>query len=174
MLLEPFDPALAEDAAALDFRDTAFFKVPPGSEITPQLPSPAEVLKKAGPRAKNAVFEGLRLFVKFGGYHSVRREGVQAMQAIHRTFCSREIPVPEVYGWRAEDDRFFIYMEWMPGVRLRNVFSTLTTSEMEQITECCKLLDTAEIFSSKRLRQKEHHVGEAAQSAHYVDAGINI
>lgn len=97
MLLEPFDPALEQEAAALDFRDTAFFQVPPGSDVVPQLPTPAEVLEKAG-GSKNAIFEDLRLFVKIGNLNNVRREEVQAMQAVHGTFSPIKIPVPEVYG----------------------------------------------------------------------------
>jgi hypothetical protein len=134
MLLAPFDPALSQEATSLDFRDTAFFQVPPGSTKAPQLPTPAEVLAKAGSLAKNAVYEELHLFVKFGGYHSVRREEAQAMQAIRRTFCTSEIHVPEIYGWRAEGGLFFIYMEWILGVRLRNIFKTLTTEELRIIT----------------------------------------
>jgi hypothetical protein len=75
MLLEPSDPALAqEDASAIDFHDTAYFQPRSGSETPPALPTPEEVLARAKHPNKRAFFEDLRLYVKFGNADKMRRE----------------------------------------------------------------------------------------------------
>lgn len=55
------------------------------------------------------------------------------MRALRQTFNHGEVPVPEVFGWRAEDGTNFIEMSLVPGERLGDAWPSLPAEEKESI-----------------------------------------
>lgn len=103
-----------------------------------QLPTPAEIRSAAGAeyrrgRPPPVRFPSLNFFVKYGSEITIA-EG-QCLWAIRRTLPS--IPVPEVYGWRWDNDEVFIYMELIDGVTLESVWRDL---DLEEKLDICKQL----------------------------------
>ncbi|PLN85985.1 phosphotransferase enzyme family protein [Aspergillus taichungensis] len=130
-----------------------------------QLPSPSEVQARAKAqhlagvhpdprrvyltppyvRPPPVVFEEMGLFVKWGS--SVEIFEAQCLYAIRR-FLEGDVPVPEVYGWRTDGDVKYVYMEYVKGTPLDQVWSTMRHADKVGI---CSELRT--IF--QRLRQIE-------------------
>lgn len=107
--------------AAIDFRDTAFF------QRHAALPEPATV--QQGRFFGVARFEELGLFVKFGPHYKANVEEAKTLQALSRAFPTRQVPVPELYGWRSLGDINFIYMSLIPGKTLNESWPSLAEQE---------------------------------------------
>jgi len=144
------------------FYDSTFFRKF-GSRA--KLPSPEEVRTEGamrfGTRPDNepkfwpggshqepVFFERLGLVVKWGGYENV--EEAHCMRMIRR-LCGDLIPVPEIYGWIREPSnaihphfpQVFIYMEWIPGVTLKDRLGSLRRQELDYITsQLTKMIKT--------------------------------
>jgi len=135
------------DPSCIDFRDTSFF-----TSANSNLPSAADVLKRHAQDSESphgiAIFEDLALVVKFGQPSHVHLDNALTMRALWQAFPNREIPVPEVFGWRSEDNKNFIYMSLVPGKHLYEVWTTLSLLEKESI---CKDLGSIQGYL-RRLR----------------------
>jgi hypothetical protein len=120
--------------AEMDFLDASFFK-PDGASPLPRLPTPAEMLQQYPNNLEGAVlkYESLNLAVKVGQVSCVKLEEAQAMIAIRQLFPSGEVPVPEVFGWRWQDDTNHIYMSLVPGEMLGRAWPSLTEAEKVSI-----------------------------------------
>ena len=110
-------------------------------------PDQRKTLSTAAPyvRPPPVIFEEMGLFVKWGS--SVQLSEAQCLYAV-RQFLRGDVPVPEVYGWRTEGSEKYIYMEYVNGTSLEQIWPTL---EDEDKTGICRELGT--IF--QRLRQVE-------------------
>lgn len=140
-------PKHGDDPSRLDFRETSFF-----TSANSNLPSAADVLQRHAKDSRSphgiAIFEELALVVKFGQPSHVHLDNALTMRALWQAFPNREIPVPEVFGWRSEDNKNFIYMSLVPGKHLYEVWTTLSPSEKESI---CKDLGSIQGYL-RRLR----------------------
>lgn len=109
----------------MDFYETSFFR--PASSTSPsgpspQLPPPSLVLETGKGRGSRVVkFEHLNFVVKFGPPSKVKLEEAQAMWAIGHLFPAKEVPVPELFGWRVDQGQNFIYMSLIKGPTLGEV-----------------------------------------------------
>ena len=105
-----------------DLRDSSFFKLP-GRE----LPNPTTFdISAKGIKT----FPEMQLVVKFG--KNVNVDEAVTLWAVRKTF-GHVLPVPELYGWRVHSNTVLIYMELIPGVTLRDRWSTMTTPEKDSI-----------------------------------------
>jgi hypothetical protein len=112
----------------IDFLDSSFFKLHGSSQ---RLPAPAEVRALSGaglmrPRPLPVRFENLGLIVKFG-YHVMVYEAQCLL--ITKRLLGDEVPAPEVYGWRVDDDQVFIYMQLIQGQALIDQWDSLGISD---------------------------------------------
>jgi aminoglycoside phosphotransferase len=125
-------PKHGDDSSHLEFHDTSFFK-----SANSNLPSAAEVLQRYRKDSESfygiAFFRELALVVKFGQPSHVHLDNALTMRALWQAFPNREVPVPEVFGWRSENNKNFIYMSLIPGKTLYEVWTTLSSSEKESI-----------------------------------------
>lgn len=124
------------DVQSMDFRESGFFRIHRGQS----LPSPAEVrarLKYSTPRPKLVSFPLLGLMVKYG--LSVDIAEAQNLWAIQK-LLKQEVPTPELYGWRIDDDEVFIYMQLVDGDILHDRWDSLTTAEKSDICEQLRLI----------------------------------
>lgn len=102
-----------------------FFASKPGQK---HLPTPTEVAAhspdfRTNPRPKPVKFEHLKLIVKFGPCVVV--EEALCLRMLRKTLPEK-VPVPEVYGWRVEEGRVFIYMELIQGETLHDRWDHLS------------------------------------------------
>lgn len=133
-----------------DFRETSFFRSASSSSPTPQLPAPAAVRKEGQVQGRTIVkFEHLNLVVKFGDPSCVRLEEAQALRAMAQLFPDKEVPVPELFGWRFDDGENFIYMGLIDGPTLEERWSFLNEEEKKSI--CGQLSDI--VASLRRIQQ---------------------
>lgn len=110
-------------------------------------PDPRRIDSMAAPyvRPPPAVFEEMGLFVKWGS--SVQLSEAQCLYAV-RQFLKGDVPVPEVYGWRTDEDEKYIYMEYVNGISLEQAWSIMGHDDKAAI---CRELRTV----YQRLRQLE-------------------
>ncbi|KFY82293.1 hypothetical protein V500_10650 [Pseudogymnoascus sp. VKM F-4518 (FW-2643)] len=118
---------------SVSFEDSTFFR-----KGNAQLPTPAEIRSAAGAnyrrgRPPPVLIPSLNLIVKYGSEITVA-EG-QCLWAIRHTLSS--IPVPEVYGWRRDNDEMFIYMELVDGITLEQAWPDL---DLEEKLDICNQL----------------------------------
>ncbi|KFZ25047.1 hypothetical protein V502_00471 [Pseudogymnoascus sp. VKM F-4520 (FW-2644)] len=118
---------------SVSFEDSTFFM-----KGNAQLPTPAEIRSAAGAnyrrgRPPPVLIPSLNLIVKYGSEITVE-EG-QCLWAIRHTLSS--IPVPEVYGWRRDNDEMFIYMELVDGITLEQAWPDL---DLEEKLDICNQL----------------------------------
>ncbi|KAF4983413.1 hypothetical protein FZEAL_1142 [Fusarium zealandicum] len=140
--------------AEMDFLDSSFFRS--GDAPRPQLPSPSFLLEEYGDCGADVIkIEKLNMAVKVNYECHLNLEEVQTMWAIRKAFPNDEIPVPEVFGWRKQDDRVFIYMSLVPGETLRQAWSSLTANDKTSLQT--KLRDI--IGSLRRLTQTPEIIG---------------
>ncbi|KND87421.1 hypothetical protein TOPH_07925 [Tolypocladium ophioglossoides CBS 100239] len=138
----------------MDFYETSFFRPASGSSPTPQLPPPALVRKESQAQGlKTVKFEHLNLLVKFGDPSRVRLEEAQAIRAIGRLFPAKEVPVPELFGWRVDQGQNFIYMSLIEGPTLWEIWPSLTQEEKKSI--CGQLSQI--VASFRRIQQPSPH-----------------
>ncbi|EAQ87381.1 hypothetical protein CHGG_04000 [Chaetomium globosum CBS 148.51] len=85
----------------MDFHESSFFRPASNTSPTPQLPIPELVRETSKAQGLSVVmFENLNLVVKFGGPPNVKLEEAQVMWAIGKLFPTKDVPVPELFGWR--------------------------------------------------------------------------
>ncbi|KAF5017408.1 hypothetical protein F66182_10664 [Fusarium sp. NRRL 66182] len=114
--------------AEMDFLDSSFFQSSNASR--PQLPSPSSILEEYGDRGADVIkIEKLSMAVKINYDSHLNLEEVQTMWAIRKAFPNKEVPVPEVFGWRKYADRVFIYMSLVRGETLRDAWPALTEND---------------------------------------------
>ncbi|KJZ75108.1 hypothetical protein HIM_05594 [Hirsutella minnesotensis 3608] len=118
--------------AEVDFHDTSFFLCDP--KTCRQLPTPSSLLEQWPALGSGVIkIEALHLAVKFGNSSDVRPEEAQVMRAIRQAFPDKDVPVPEVFGWRKLGDLNFIYMSLVPGQTLRQAWTSLTQADKNSI-----------------------------------------
>lgn len=134
----------------MDFYESSFFRPATSTSPTPQLPPPALVREKTKTRAVRVVnFEHLNLVVKFGSPSRVKLEEAQAMWAIGQMFPVKDVPVPELFGWRVDKGENFIYMSLIKGPTLGEAWPLLTNEEK---TSICGQLNQM-VASLRRIQQ---------------------
>lgn len=138
------DPTLTE----VDFRETTFFHSRSES-LNTQLPQPSLVRQRLA--EKNSpndviVYRDLGLAVKCG--NRVRVEEALTLRMMN-LLLPKEVPTPEVFGWRVFEGDVYIYMELMSGSTLNNSFEFLSQSEKAVITEQLSQI----VVNLRRLRQ---------------------
>jgi hypothetical protein len=141
--MEKIDPPLAntgllpnEMTPEIDFRETSFFGNSPGK--SPELPTPDELRGRLQPGRSTIVkFEHLNLLVKFGDPAHVRLAEAQAIRTVGQACRDINVPLPELFGWRASNGLHFIYMNLIRGSTLRKCWSSL--SQEEKSTICHQL-----------------------------------
>ncbi|KAF4415546.1 phosphotransferase family [Fusarium acutatum] len=133
-------PDQLPQSSSVTFYESSFFKRDPQQ---PKLPTPSQVLARPNyvqhPRAEGvklhqpAVFKELGLVVKYSdNSNAITMEG-QCLWAV-RHFLP-EVPVPEVYGWTQENGVTFLYMEYIDGITLRDLWDTLSAIEKDSVCE---------------------------------------
>ncbi|KAK2803414.1 hypothetical protein FQN51_003521 [Onygenales sp. PD_10] len=85
-------------------------------------------LSLTGPhvRPPPVVFENLGLFVKWGTATKISE--AQSLYAVGK-YLQGNVPVPQIYGWRVDGAESFIYMEYMQGQTLEQVWDELSADE---------------------------------------------
>lgn len=138
----------------MDFRETSFFRPASSISATPQLPPPALVRQESQAEGlKTVKFKHLNLVVKFGDPSWARLEEAQALRAIGRLFPAKEVPVPELFGWRVADGQNFIYMSLIDGPTLEESWPLLGPEEKKSI--CGQLSEI--VASLRRIQQPSAH-----------------
>ncbi|KXG50572.1 Aminoglycoside phosphotransferase [Penicillium griseofulvum] len=137
-------PSMIPKSTNFDAKDSQFFKK------FASLPSPEEVRKQSKSqyletypddreafsmtwyrmRPPPVIFKDLGLFVKWGS--EMRISEGQSLYDIGRCLKDR-VPVPEIYGWRTEGHQVFIYMEYLPGQTLDQVWDILEPDDRGSI-----------------------------------------
>ncbi|KAI1774792.1 kinase-like protein [Hypoxylon cercidicola] len=146
----------------IDFYESPFFHG--SSPVLPQLPSPAAVRKEwntQGRHTRAIKFEHLKLAVKFGRPTSVKLEEAQTMRAIHQAFPNKEVPVPELFGWRVDQGDNFIYMSLVEGSTLRETWELLTQNEKVSLRDQLGQM----VVALRQLRQdpKDQFIGSVSR-----------
>jgi hypothetical protein len=118
-----------------------------GPDKRKQLPAPGLKFVSAPP----VVFESKGVFVKWG--HDIRVSEAQCLYALNR-FLMGAVPVPELYGWRTENECVYIYMQALHGRTLELVWDALDHDSRNAV---CEQLHT--IFNN--LRQLEQSPDDA-------------
>ncbi|KAG5290134.1 phosphotransferase enzyme family protein [Histoplasma ohiense] len=130
-------------ATEMDFLDSSFFASKPGQK---HLPTTTEVAVcspdfRTNPRPKPVKFEHLGLIVKFGPCVVV--EEAVCLRMLRKTLPEK-VPVPEVYGWRVEEGRVFIYMELIHGETLHDRWDHL--NDQGKISICAQLKEIVAVL----------------------------
>jgi hypothetical protein len=131
------DPRLHPSACptSVDYRDTSFFQTPTIGSQPPQLPDPSTVLEKLpGVTSGVVTFKDLSLVVKFGTPSELTVDEAQAIRAVGGTFSMDQVPVPELFGWRTQSGKSFIYRGLISGEQLRDSWKDLTRHEKRFIS----------------------------------------
>ncbi|KAK2789550.1 hypothetical protein FQN53_001669 [Emmonsiellopsis sp. PD_33] len=140
-------PSMIPTSPNFEVGDSQFFKK------WTRLPSPEEVRAQAkaqhaagvsidnrknlsltGPhvRPPPVVFENLGLFVKWGTATKISE--AQSLYAVGK-YLQGNVPAPQIYGWRVDGAEKFIYMEYMQGQTLEQVWDTLSPDECVSICD---------------------------------------
>ncbi|KAK6335001.1 hypothetical protein TWF718_010442 [Orbilia javanica] len=132
----------------VDFLETSFFRV----DKSRKLPTPSEVRSKvvhnrSQTRRPDPVwFAEDKLVVKWGEYVTIA-EGQVYWMIQNRL---KEIPAPEIYGWRTEGNQVFLYLECIIGLQLEEKYNELSH---EDKLEICGQIKMAKVALG-RLRQE--------------------
>jgi len=133
-------------ARDMDFVDSSFFKDP-----SKRLPTPAEVRAQStdlyvNPQPQPVIFEDSKVLVKFRP--CVTTAEAQCLWMIRRAFGD-EVPVPEIFGWRVDEDYVFIYMELIQGQTLLDRWDELDALNKRSLCDqLCQIIN-----SLRRLEQ---------------------
>ena len=142
------DQSELPSATNLTFSESAFIAKNCGKT----LPSPDEVRKQAVAngldvsqtfRPDPVKFPDLGLLVKWGTDVTIA-EG-QCLWFM-RNYMRDKVPVPEIYGWRCDEETTFLYMELVDGDTLEARWPTLAEADRTRV--CTQLRDIVQ-----RLRQ---------------------
>lgn len=143
-----------------DVKDSSFFgkwnRLPPPKEVQARAktqhlagvnPDRRKVYSMSAPyvRLSPVLFKEMGLFVKWGS--TVQISEAQCLYAVRR-FLKGDVPVPEVYGWRTDRNEKYIYMEYVKGKTLEQVWGIMGHDDK---TSICHELRTVH----RRLRQFE-------------------
>lgn len=164
-------PKHTSNLSHLEFRDSSFFARPGSTNL--HLPSPADVLQRhahsPGSQHDIAVFDKLALVVKFGQASHNHLDNALTMRALWKAFPKREVPVPEVFGWRVEGNMNFIYMSLVPGKLLYDVWTSLSSAEKESI---CKDIGSIQAHLRRLRPESEETFIGMLTSAREADCGF--
>ncbi|KAI2730428.1 hypothetical protein CBS147332_2280 [Penicillium roqueforti] len=138
-------PSMIPKSPNFDVKDSQFFR-----KFT-KLPSPEEVRLQA--KAQHLAEGGI-----------VRTSEGQCLYALGQ-LLKDDIPIPEIYGWREDGGETFLYMEYLQGQTLEQVWDNLGPDNRVSI---CYELRTI-VNHIRRLQQKpgESFVGDIAQDHLY-------
>ncbi|KAK4105783.1 hypothetical protein N658DRAFT_483201 [Parathielavia hyrcaniae] len=117
-----------------DFLDSSFFRSLDHGTHSGKLPSPQAVLEASGARRGVWRFQELGVLVKYGHYSHLHLEEALALRFVNKMLLADEVPAPEVFGWKTAGERNFIYMELMPGERLRDAWETFSQADKESVS----------------------------------------
>ncbi|KAK6526977.1 hypothetical protein TWF281_010173 [Arthrobotrys megalospora] len=132
----------------VDFLETSFFR----ADKSRKLPTPLEVRSRATHsrtrRPDPVWFIEDKLVVKWEEYVTIA-EGQVYWMIQNRL---KEIPAPEIYGWRTEGNQVFLYLECIAGRQLEEVYDELSH---EDKLEICGQIKMAKVALG-RLQQDPH------------------
>jgi hypothetical protein len=115
------------------FEDSTWFKT---FGLTRSLPSLDEVKARSPPPTVQnrplAMFDELDLVVKFGDCVNVSE--ALALRAVRETFA-RRVPVPEVYGWKREGRKVYLYMELIRGPTLLERWGHMSSADKHSVCD---------------------------------------
>ena len=114
----------------MEFHESTYFT----SRQHSKLPSPTEVRALGGVKRGRAfvtAIESLNVFVKWGP--EVQLMEALTMRAIRETIGSK-VPIPEIFGWRRDQNDIFIYMQLIRGSNLEERWNTLDENAKVSIT----------------------------------------
>jgi hypothetical protein len=138
-------PSVIPNSLNFNVEDSSFF------QQWSQLPSPEEVQAQAKAqhlagvstddrrslpmtapyvRPPPVLFENMGLFIKWGS--AVNLSEALTLYAANR-FLKGRVPVPEVYGWRTNGQEKYIYMEYIRGKSLEQVWDTMEPNDRATI-----------------------------------------
>ncbi|OQD75533.1 hypothetical protein PENDEC_c007G04809 [Penicillium decumbens] len=148
----------------MDFVDSSFFKDP-----SKRLPTPAEVRAQStdlyvNPQPQPVIFEDSKVLVKFGP--CVMTAEAQCLWMIKRAFGD-EVPVPEIFGWRVDEDYVFIYMELIQGQTLLDRWDELDALNKRSLCDqLCQIIN-----SLRRLEQdpSNQYIGSLSHERQVLD-----
>ncbi len=139
------------NAANAIFEESSFFK-----RFDARLPSPADVRlqaarRKGSPRTPSSrpwpvQYLYLNLLVKYGSEITIA-EG-QCLWFLYH-YLGRDVPVPELYGWRQDGGETFLFMELIHGDTLEQRWDSLTGNERTSVCNQLRHMTA----SWRRLRQ---------------------
>ncbi|RAL04659.1 uncharacterized protein BO80DRAFT_205994 [Aspergillus ibericus CBS 121593] len=142
----------------MDFLESSFF-----AKFDRCLPSLAEVRAlshdfSTARQPKPVVFEQLNLLVKSG--RTVPVAEAQCLWMLRRVFGD-SVPVPEVYGWRIENNYVFIYMELIHGRTLHECWDDLDS--MEKTVLCDQLCEIVSRFRQLSYQPSDKYIGSVSR-----------
>jgi aminoglycoside phosphotransferase len=114
------------------FKDTAFFVTNSRLPTTQEVRA-ATTLRSDNPHiATTVAFPEQGHFVKYGP--EVKPSEGQCMRLV-KYYLASEVPVPEVYGWDKDGDDVFLYMQFISGVRLQELWLRIGPDEKASLVE---------------------------------------
>ncbi|KAI0384538.1 kinase-like domain-containing protein [Hypomontagnella monticulosa] len=129
---------LYSQESSMEFHDTTFFQINSLGSPVPRLPTPAEV-RKVWPHGRGqggtARFDDLDLFVKFGPPSYARVEEALALRAVNKAYSDKEVPAPELFGWKMDGGETFIYMSLVRGTNARESWNVFTREDKEALVD---------------------------------------
>jgi len=140
------------------FRDTSFFR-----SYDHDLPSADQVRAKGlelwGPESllptpKPVLFEEFDLVVKYGADVLIA-EG-QCLWYFNRHMRDH-VPTPEVYGWQVEGGQTFLYMQFVHGETLADVWPSMREEDRDAI--CEELHQCVAAWRELRQESKPYYIG---------------
>ncbi|KAH9886155.1 hypothetical protein F4778DRAFT_759173 [Xylariomycetidae sp. FL2044] len=142
----------------MEFHDSSFFSKP-----GLKLPSPEEVREKdirindfyqaRSYRPPPVPYEDLGLMVKYGSFLTIAE--AQCLWFFNRHM--KDVPTPEVFGWRQDAGETFIYMELVKGETLEEAWPSLNEEEQDII--CGQLRTYVEAWRTLRQEKEPYYIG---------------
>ena len=110
------------------------------------------------------------LLVKYGSEVTVAE--AQCLLFI-RSQLSQTVPVPEVFGWRKNNNQIFIYMELVDGITLEKRWETMV--EDDRLAICQQLRHMIEAWRGLKNGHAPPFIGEStACGSFYIATGVSI
>ncbi|EPQ53484.1 kinase-like protein [Gloeophyllum trabeum ATCC 11539] len=141
----------------IEFRDSSFFRK---HAALPSIAQVREQAERQGPLSRHhpVYFPDMGLIVKYGPLESIAE--AQTMWMIGH-YLKDKVPVPELYGWKHDDQDFFIYMELVKGVTLKDCWDSLSDADRESI--CLELRAAIRALRTLRQDPSDPFVGHVAR-----------